>query len=701
MHLLHIYFENARENRTGEVCFKEGINNITKWTLLASDRSNRELLRLIAAACAGTSLLPHFQFALRRLCSTPDTPLGVEFILALHPPYEIPPHGAALWGSGIQIDGTGLVRSLKSKEYRFLSSDIPIHRAKTGIGDSWLFFLGYGPELKHHDGTDDFDFNDPSFRITRFHSLFLDRAPLTDPVEFLTRLHYRAVRYRRMAPMHVLERLSRLLKQHLAIDTGRWMNRECDFRVQWLDLAPWQQRAVLPVLDASRRLLDAYPKSIKPLDIPGLILLDSPDRFCSEELFPQWAILMDYLFPAMQFIVAVDEQTRLNFPGELLAKSCRLPMLTERSNKAPTRAPKGAILLLDVDSRLPNLALMKLSRHFKGQGRHVILARHEAFMTGVEAVYASCVFCRTVSQDRLLKLQKHYGNSLTVGGSGVDIEKRLPEAIENLPADYSLYPELGDRAIGFITRGCPFSCPFCIVPTKEGKTRQVSNLDELLADGRQKLILLDDNILAHPSADDFLEEMALRNVKVNFNQTLDIRMVDRHRAKLLNRIYCSNSGFTRHVYHFSLNDNRNLDEVRKKYEMFGFTRKDNVEFVCMYGFNTTLAEDVERFHFLRSLPGAYVFVQEYLRFPRGPSSSSIDYFDERADELIDELIRIVFRQNMKSMEKYYRWVSKRYAQTFGRLHQGLVDTIFRYNRRQTKGLYLAAMAHLYGHDTPG
>ena len=127
--------------------------------------------------------------------------------------------------------------------------------------------------------------------------------------------------------------------------------------------------------------------------------------------------------------------------------------------------------------------------------------------------------------------------------------------------------------------------------------------------------------------------------------------------------------------------------------MFGFTHKDNVEFICMYGFNTTLAEDVERFHFLRSLPGAYVFVQEYQPIPGGPPANLTNFFDEHADQLIDKLIRITFTQNMKSMERYYRWVSKRYALTFGRLHQGLVDTIFRYNRRQGKGFYVAAMTH--------
>jgi len=72
--------------------------------------------------------------------------------------------------------------------------------------------------------------------------------------------------------------------------------------------------------------------------------------------------------------------------------------------------------------------------------------------------------------------------------------------------------------------------------------------------------------------------------------------------------------------------------------------------------------------------------------------ASIPFFDENADDLIDELVGILFRQNMKSMEKYYRWVSKRYVENFGRLHKNLVDTIFRYNKRGMKGEYIATLA---------
>ncbi len=323
----------------------------------------------------------------------------------------------------------------------------------------------------------------------------------------------------------------------------------------------------------------------------------------------------------------------------------------------------------------------------------MFLARHEARLAGAECVYASGIFTTSSTLDHLSKLRRYYGDALIAGGTGIDLSLRLPPEVESLPADYSLYPELGDRATGFLTRGCPFRCPFCVVPAKEGDVRQVCDLDDLLTKTRRRLILLDDNILSHPEAKVFLEEMARRNLAVNFNQTLDIRFVDKDIARLLLRIQCSNARFTRRVYHLSLKDNRNLDGVRRKYEMFGFTPGDNVEFVCMYGYDTTLAQDVERFRFLRSLPGAYVYVQPYRPPPGGKPANLAKFFDERAAALIDELICIVFPQNMKSMENYYRWVSKLYAERFGCPHMPLVDTIFRYNRRERRGHYLAALCN--------
>jgi hypothetical protein len=581
------------------------------------------------------------------------------------------------------MNGRGEIIALKRNDFRMLSPQGPVMQAKTGLGSSAFFLLGYAPYSTCHEGTDDFDFSDPYFRLTRVHSLFAGGARLTDPVEFLARLHYRAIRCKRAATGIVLRRLAVLLQEQMGIDTGAWLERHCDFRREWSKMSATQHRAVAIALDAARHLLDAYARSIAPLDMPALILLDRPDRLCSERTFPNWAKLMDLLLPTT-----------------ILADTCRVPAPSDRPRKPPARLPAGAVLLVDLDGRLPNLALMKLSRCFKDQGKRVVLARHEAHVAGVERVYASGVFSTSSTLNRLAKLRKHFGDSLVAGGSGIDIKLRLPATVESLPADYDLYPELGDRAIGFLTRGCPFRCRFCLVPSKEGGVRQVSDLDDLVTRRRRKLILLDDNILAHPDAKLFLEKMVQRKLLVNFNQTLDLRCADEEIARLLLRVQCSNLRFTRRVFHFSLRDNRNLEEVRRKYQMFGFTSRDNVEFVCMYGFDTSLADDVDRFRFLRSLPGAYVFVQPYRPVPGGPSANLEGFFDERADALLDDLIRIVFPQNMKSMENYYRWVSRLYARAFGRPHMGLIDTIFKYNHREKRGYYLASLSNVPDRSRP-
>ncbi len=692
MYLLSIYFENARKNGSGKFCFTKDPGKIRKWTQLSAHQSNRELLQLMALACGGTPFLYHLPFQLQQLCRNFSNPLQLEIILTHHAS-DRKSNLPQLLGSGIQINNEGKVKRLTTKDCHFLPPALSVRALGIGTGNSSYFLLAYGSELHSHDQTDDFNFTNPFFRVTRFHSLFNKHALITDPVAFLTRLHYKGVLVSRYPAIQTMQTLRKLFKEFLDIETGQWMDKTCDFRQEWSRLYPWQQRAALPVLDAARHMIDAFPRSGTPLNMPGLLLLDCPYRFCTEMIFPQWITLMDLLLPKIQFVLTLSDKSHSNFPHKVQRKCLPLPAPVERPKAKPlTQIPNKAILLVDVDSRLPNLALMKISRYFKEKGRRVILARRDSFIKGVEVVYASCVFSSSSSRKRINRLRQYYSESLILGGSGVDIKGRLPREMEKLPADYSLYPELKDRAIGFITRGCPFNCPFCIVPVKEGKIRQVSDLYSLLESGRHKLILLDDNILSHPKAGDFLEEMAIRNLQVNFNQTLDIRLLDKEKAQILKRIHCSNLKCTRRVYHFSLNDTRNLDQVQSKYHMLGFTPKDNVEFICMYGYKTTLAEDVERFSFLRSLPGAYVFVQEYQQILGGPSPDLTCFFNDDADELIDKLIRIIFPQNMKSMEKYYRWLSKLYAQTFGRLHNGLVDTIFRYNNRDRKGLYISTLA---------
>lgn len=131
--------------------------------------------------------------------------------------------------------------------------------------------------------------------------------------------------------------------------------------------------------------------------------------------------------------------------------------------------------LIDVDGHnFPNLALMKLSAWHKEQGDTV------EWWWGFgqyDRVYMSKVFDRTYSPDIPEPLN---AREIIKGGTGYGLDNRLPDEVEHIYPDYSLYPALTkDTAYGFLTRGCPRGCQFCIVAEKEGRaSRKVVDLDE-------------------------------------------------------------------------------------------------------------------------------------------------------------------------------------------------------------------------------
>jgi len=697
MYLLSIVYQNARLNGTGEFSPRRSNTSIAKWTLLEAGDHNLELLRLIVASCSSPVFLHRIPFSFNLLHGTDTGPLLAAHLRALHSSTDNCQGRNTVVSGGLRINAAGKAQPLsRSRDVDFFPKSTfrnPLAKSKPGRD----FLLAYGSDFTSHNGGDAFDFADPFFRTRRFESLFSPSAAITDPAAFLGILFHRGGRNKRHVPLNILKKICRLMHQHFQLNVHHWLKTPLAAEREWSTLPPKLRKPLALLLDAVRHTMDAFPKVRTPLDLPGLILLHQPDRYCEEGLLAAWLAFFDELFPSMQFIMTVPAANKCPTPKNLLTKELDLPLLQKTQSSTSRAGGNADVLLIDVDSRLPNLALMKLSRHFKEQGRRVVLARGASQIRSARQVFASCVFTSAGSTRKVEALKDFYGDSLQMGGSGIDARGRLPAEIEALAPDYELYPELQDRALGFLSRGCPLHCPFCIVPLKEGPPRQVSDLHTLLEGGRRsKLILLDDNLLSLPRADQLLEEMASRQIMVNFTQTLDLRFVDRSKAELLRRIRCSNTRFTRSNYYFSLNDSRSLDLVREKYDLFGFASKDNVAFVCMYGFNTTLAEDLRRFRFLRTLPGAYVFTQKYQPVPGGPQPDIARFFEGDPDRMIAELIKIEFTQNMKSMETYYRWISRGYAQTFGKLHMPLVDTIFRYNRKHMKGRYIATLAGLNG-----
>lgn len=124
------------------------------------------------------------------------------------------------------------------------------------------------------------------------------------------------------------------------------------------------------------------------------------------------------------------------------------------------------------------------------------------------------------------------------GGTGyrdIPLNRELPKEIDGMLPDYSIYPEC-DYAIGYLTRGCPNHCRWCVVPDKEGKIRPYRKWQDIVRHDTDKLVLMDNNILACEYGTQQLEELIGSGYKIDLNQGMDARLVDDRIAKILSRL---------------------------------------------------------------------------------------------------------------------------------------------------------------------
>lgn len=193
--------------------------------------------------------------------------------------------------------------------------------------------------------------------------------------------------------------------------------------------------------------------------------------------------------------------------------------------------------LVDVDShRFPNLCLMKLSAFHKNRGDTVEWADR---LTHYDRIYFSRVFDDTYTKDDTINGIWN-ADELVRGGTGYSLNGELPYEIEHIMPDYELYreryPKYADTAIGFLTRGCPRHCDFCIVGDKEGlRSHKVADVDEFWS-GQPNIELLDPNILACPDRHELFEQLIATKARVNINQGLDIRLMTMDAAQQLKRM---------------------------------------------------------------------------------------------------------------------------------------------------------------------
>jgi len=182
--------------------------------------------------------------------------------------------------------------------------------------------------------------------------------------------------------------------------------------------------------------------------------------------------------------------------------------------------------LIDVDGHnFPNLALMKISAYHKKLRDKVYWATIDKY----DMTYMGKVF--TFTPEFTMGFAE-YGKIIR-GGTGYDYNS-LPKEIDDQCPDYSIYPQFTE-AYGFLTRGCPNKCSWCIVPDKEGTIRPYSDIEEFI-DGRRIAILMDNNVLASDHGLQQIEKIIKLGIKIDFNQGLDARLITDEIAQLLSRV---------------------------------------------------------------------------------------------------------------------------------------------------------------------
>ena len=243
----------------------------------------------------------------------------------------------------------------------------------------------------------------------------------------------------------------------------------------------------------------------------------------------------------------------------------------------------------------PNYALMKISAWHKAQGDNVEWWNP---LKNYDVVYSSKIFDFTPENPYLPE------NTIR-GGTGyadVPIWQQLRQEVDQLFPDYSIYPAC-DYAIGYITRGCPNNCRWCVVPSKEGEIKPYRSWRQLIRPDSKKLVLMDNNILASDFGIAQLEELTRQNYAIDLNQGMDARLVDERVAKIL-----AGLKWIKYI-RFSCDQQAQIEPLRQTVELLGKYRVKPYRLFIYLLVTADIEDAVKRVEALKRLGNITIYAQ--------------------------------------------------------------------------------------------
>lgn len=251
------------------------------------------------------------------------------------------------------------------------------------------------------------------------------------------------------------------------------------------------------------------------------------------------------------------------------------------------------VRLVELDSKMANIALMKISQFHKEQN-HDVDWFNPLLDRNVGQLYISKLF--NFTED----FQYCNAKEVFKGGTGYDIKSKLPDEIDKMRRlDYSLYPNC-DYSMQFYSRGCIRNCPFCVVRQKEGYIKAVEPM-ELNPRGK-RIEVLDNNFFANPEWKYAIEDLISIGQKVNFHG-VDARIMNEEQAYYLNKV--------KHYKQIHIAwDNPKDNLIPKIKEITKYIKPYKLMCYVLVGYWSTPEEDLYRVEKLREL-GVDPFVMPY------------------------------------------------------------------------------------------